>query len=255
GREPGARPPERRRAGDAARAAPRHRRHRARGRGDAEPRRLPLDPRRGARGGGRDGRALAPPAPPPARIGRRRRARGAGARGGGRPLPAVDLERLAERRIVVRRGAPGERLTTLDGVERALEGDDLVIADGRGPVALAGVMGGATSEVTPATRAILLESAFFVPASVRRTSRRLALPSQAAYRFERRVDPAMVPEALDAVAALIARLAGGRVAPGIVEDAPGTKALGPPIIRLRPQRVSALLGARLARGQIVRSLH
>src|SRR5438093_670858 len=113
----------------------------------------------------------------------------------------------------------------------------------------------ATSEVTPATRAILLESAFFVPASVRRTSRRLALPSQAAYRFERRVDPAMVPEALDAVAALIARLAGGRVAPGIVEDAPGTKALGPPTIRLRPQRVSALLGARLARGQIVRSLH
>src|SRR5438093_1087059 len=149
----------------------------------------------------------------------------------------------------------GDCLTILDGVERALEGDDLVIADGRGPEALAGVMGGATSEVTPATRAILLESAFFVPASVRRTSRRLALPSQAAYRFERRVDPAMVPEALDAVAALIARLAGGRVAPGIVEDAPGTKALGPPIIRLRPQRVSALLGARLARGQIVRSLH
>jgi len=173
----------------------------------------------------------------------------------GQPLHAFDLERLAERRIVVRRCAPGERLTTLDGVERALEGDDLVIADGRGPVALAGVMGSATSEVTPATRAILLESAFFVPASVRRTSRRLALPSQAAYRFERRVDPAMVPEALDAVAALIARLAGGRVAPGIVEDAPGTKALGPPIIRLRPQRVSALLGARLARGQIVRSLH
>src|SRR5947208_716040 len=153
----------------------------------------------------------------------------------GQPLHAFDLERLAERRIVVRRGAPGERLPTLDGVERALEPDDLVIADGRGPVALAGVMGGATSEVTPATRAILLESAFFVPASVRRTSRRLALPSQAAYRFERRVDPAMVPEALDAVAALIARLAGGRVAPGTVEDAPGTKALGPPTLLLRPQ--------------------
>src|SRR5205823_2219475 len=84
-----------RRAGDAARAAPRHRRHRARGRGDAEPRRLPLDPRRGARGGGRDGRSLAPPAPPPARIGRRRRARGAGARGGGRPLPALLRARRA----------------------------------------------------------------------------------------------------------------------------------------------------------------
>jgi phenylalanyl-tRNA synthetase beta chain len=172
----------------------------------------------------------------------------------GQPLHAFDLERLAERRIVVRRAGPGERLTTLDGVERALEREDLVIADGRGPVALAGVMGGATSEVTPTTRVVLLESAFFAPTSVRRTSRRLALPSQAAYRFERRVDPAMVPEALDAVAALIARTAGGRVAPGIVEDAPGMKALAPAPIRLRPQRVIALLGARLARGEIARSL-
>src|SRR5439155_1391689 len=85
----------------------------------------------------------------------------------GQPLHAFDLERLAERRIVVRRGASGERLTTLDGVERALEPDDLVIADGRGPVALAGVMGGEASEVTPATRVLLLESAFFAPASVR----------------------------------------------------------------------------------------
>src|SRR5882724_9789825 len=160
----------------------------------------------------------------------------------GQPLHAFDLERL------------GERLTTLDGVERVLEPDDLVIADGRGPVALAGVMGGEASEVTSATRVLLLESAFFAPASVRRTSRRLALPSQAAYRFERRVDPAMVPEALDAVAALIARTAGGRVAPGIVEDAPGTKALAPPTIRLRPRRVVALLGTRLARGEIARSL-
>src|SRR5438132_1509025 len=172
----------------------------------------------------------------------------------GQPLHAFDLERLVERRIVVRRGAAGERLTTLDGVERVLEPDDLVIADGRGPVALAGVMGGEASEVTSATRVLLLESAFFAPASVRRTSRRLALPSQAAYRFERRVDPAMVPEALDAVAALIARTAGGRVAPGIVEDAPGTKALAPPTIRLRPRRVISLLGARVARGEIVRSL-
>src|SRR5881397_960508 len=171
----------------------------------------------------------------------------------GQPLHAFDLERLAERRIVVRRGASGERLTTLDGVERALEPDDLVIADGRGPVALAGVMGGEASEVTSATRVLLLESAFFAPASVRRTSRRLALPSQAAYRFERRVDPAMVPEALDAVAALIARTAGGRVAPGIVEDAPGTKALAPPTIRLRPRRVVALLGTRLALGATCRT--
>ncbi|HYR97304.1 MAG TPA: phenylalanine--tRNA ligase subunit beta, partial [Candidatus Binatus sp.] len=172
----------------------------------------------------------------------------------GQPLHAFDYERLADRRIVVRRAAAGERLVTLDGVERVLEPDDLVIADGRGPVALAGVMGGEASEVTSATRVLLLESAFFAPASVRRTSRRLALPSQAAYRFERRVDPAMVPEAVDAVATLIARLAAGKVAPGIVEHAPGLARLAPPTIRLRPRRVVALLGTRLARGEIARSL-
>ena len=98
----------------------------------------------------------------------------------GQPLHAFDSERLADRRIAVRRATAGERLVTLDGVERVLETTDLVIADGRGPVALAGVMGGERSEVTARTRVLLLESAFFAPAAVRRTSRRLALPSQAA---------------------------------------------------------------------------
>ena len=111
--------------------------------------------------------------------------------------------RIAEGTVVVRRARAGERLVTLDGVERALVSDDLVIADPRGALALAGVMGGRASEVTDATRDVLLESAFFSPAAVRRTSRRLGLPSQAAYRFERRVDPDGVPAALDAVAAMI----------------------------------------------------
>jgi phenylalanyl-tRNA synthetase beta chain len=172
----------------------------------------------------------------------------------GQPLHAFDFEHVAEGRIVVRRAAAGEPLVTLDGVERKLEESDLVIADTQGPVALAGVMGGQASEVTAGTRHVLLESAFFAPATVRRTSRRLALPSQAAYRFERRVDPAMVPEALDAVASLIARLAGGRVAPGMVEDAPGRARLAPPRIRLRPRRVVAVLGSPLARGEIARRL-
>src|SRR5262245_13218532 len=172
----------------------------------------------------------------------------------GQPLHAFDFERIAGGEIIVRRARPGEGMRSLDGVDRVLDGDDLVIADERRPVAIAGVMGGEDSAVHTGTRVLLLESAFFAPGTVRRTSRRLALPSQAAYRFERRVDPAMVPEALDAVAALIARTAGGRVAPGIVEDAPGTKALVPPTIRLRPRRVIALLGARLARGEIARSL-
>jgi phenylalanyl-tRNA synthetase beta chain len=172
----------------------------------------------------------------------------------GQPLHAFDFERVAESRIVVRRAGAGERIETLDGIERVLEASDLVIADGQGAVAIAGVMGGASSEVTAASRVLLLESAFFAPATVRRTSRRLGLPSQAAYRFERRVDPAMVPEALDAVAALVARLAGGRVAPGLIDEAPGLARLAPPRMRLRPRRVVSLLGTTLGRSEIVRRL-
>src|SRR5579884_4152992 len=156
----------------------------------------------------------------------------------GQPLHAFDLERIAERTIVVRRARPGERLVTLDGIERVLAADDLVIADARGPVAIAGVMGGRDSEVTADTRVVLLESACFAAAAVRRTQRRLGLASQAAYRFERGVDPALVPEAANAAAALMAQLAGGRVARGLVEEAPGLAALAPPVLRLRPRRAT-----------------
>src|SRR5262249_18867157 len=172
----------------------------------------------------------------------------------GQPLRACDLATIAEATIVVRRARPGERLVTLDGVERALVPDDLVIADARGAVALAGVMGGQASEVTPATRDVLLESAFFAPAAVRRTSRRLGLPSQAAYRFERRVDPEGVAPALDAVAAMIARMARGAVAPGRVEEAPGVAALAARPIRFRPERARALLGIDVSPGEMRRRL-
>jgi phenylalanyl-tRNA synthetase beta chain len=173
----------------------------------------------------------------------------------GQPLHAFDLERLAERRIVVRRARPTERIVTLDGVERGLDADDLVIADGRGPVAIAGVMGGQDSEVTDATRTVVLESAFFAPVAVRRTTRRMALASQAAYRFERRVDPAMVREALDGVAALIARITGGRVAPGVVESDAGTLRRESTVtIRLRTRRAARLLGTAYPRGEVARRL-
>jgi len=172
----------------------------------------------------------------------------------GQPLHAFDFERIAGGEIIVRRARAGERLRSLDAVDRVLDADDLVIADARGPVAIAGVMGGEDSAVTAGTRVLLLESAFFAPGTVRRTSRRLALPSHAAYRFERRVDPAMVPEALDAVAALIVRLAGGRVAPGIVEAAPGMEALVQSPVRLRPRRAVALLGTQIPRGEMARRL-
>jgi len=172
----------------------------------------------------------------------------------GQPLHAFDAERLHGGEIIVRRATAGERIVTLDGLERSLEAADLVIADGRGPVAIAGVMGGARSEVTPDTRVLLLESAVFAPSAVRRTSRRLGLASQAAYRFERRVDPAATPAALDAVAALSVRLAGGRVAPGVVEAAPGLADLAPPTISLRPRRAISILGTPLTRGEITRRL-
>jgi phenylalanyl-tRNA synthetase beta chain len=172
----------------------------------------------------------------------------------GQPLHAFDLERIAERTIVVRRARPGERIVTLDGIERVLAADDLVIADARGPVAIAGVMGGRDSEVTPATRVVLLESACFAPAAVRRTVRRLGLSSQAAYRFERGVDPALVPEAANAAAVLMAQLAGGHVAPGLVEEAPGLAGLAPPVLRLRPRRATAILGLPVSRAEAARRL-
>jgi phenylalanyl-tRNA synthetase beta chain len=129
-----------------------------------------------------------------------------------------------------------------------------MIADPNEALALAGVMGGRDSEVADGTTDLLLESAWFRPGAVRRTARRLGLVSQAAYRFERRADPAMVGEALDHVAALIVRLAGGRVAPGVVENGPGTKSLAPAPIRLRPRRVTAVLGASVSRGEVTRRL-
>jgi phenylalanyl-tRNA synthetase beta chain len=172
----------------------------------------------------------------------------------GQPLHAFDLAQIADGAIIVRRAGAGERIVTLDGAERTLVADDLVIADTRGPVALAGVMGGQSSEVTSATRDVLLESAFFAPATVRRTSRRLGVPSQASYRFERRVDPAGVAVAGDAAAALLAKLTRGTVAPGRVEEAPGLAALAPRPIRLRPERVQALLGMRITSPEMRRRL-
>lgn len=172
----------------------------------------------------------------------------------GQPLHAFDLAKVGGGAIVVRRAADGERITTLDGAERALIADDLVIADARVPIAIAGVMGGADSEVTDATEDLLLESAFFQPTTVRRTSRRLGLPSQAAYRFERRVDPARVPAALDAVAALIARLTTGRVAAGVVEAFPDPSSVAPATFTFRPERAVAMLGMPLASGEIRRRM-
>ncbi len=138
----------------------------------------------------------------------------------GQPLHAFDLDKLAGRRIVTRRAVPGERLKTLDGETRVLDESMLVIADDAEAVALAGVMGGADSEIGPETADILIESAHFDALSVRRTSRKLGMHTEASHRFERGADPEMAGVACDAAAALIAKLCGGRVCRGRIDVYP-----------------------------------
>jgi phenylalanyl-tRNA synthetase beta chain len=166
----------------------------------------------------------------------------------GQPLHAFDLSRIRGGVIIVRRAGSDRRLRTLDDVQRALEPDDLVIADAAGPVALAGVMGGLESAVTDATDEVLLEAAHFVPTTVRRTSRRLGLRSEASLRFERNVDVEGVPYAADRAAALFARLARGKVAAGRVDEFPNPP---PPVeIVVRSDRANRLLGTGLAVAEI-----
>jgi phenylalanyl-tRNA synthetase beta chain len=137
----------------------------------------------------------------------------------GHPLHAFDLAKIAGD-IHVRRAARAERMTTLDGVDRPLQENDVVIADDKGAVALAGVMGGAGSEVSGATTAVLLEAATFDPRAVRRTAKRLGLHSEASHRFERGVDPNGLPHASARAAALLARLGGGSLAGEVIDRYP-----------------------------------
>ena len=135
----------------------------------------------------------------------------------GQPTHAFDLDKLAERRLVVRRGIGGETLVTLDGERRELDPEMLVIADAERAVALAGVMGGLDSEVTGETVNILLESAHFDPTRVRETAKRLGMHTDASHRFERGADPQVCRRAADRVVALIQELAGGELLNGAVD--------------------------------------
>ncbi|WP_243336531.1 phenylalanine--tRNA ligase subunit beta [Anaeromyxobacter soli] len=170
----------------------------------------------------------------------------------GHPLHAFDLDKVAGHEIVVRTARPGEKIVTLDGKERALEPDDLLIADRDRGSALAGVMGGGDSEISAGTTRVLVESAWFAPSGIRRTSRRHGLKTEASYRFERGADPGMVIPALDRCAALIAELAGGTVRPGIVDAHPRPHQA--PAVRLRWRRPAELLGIDVARDEVRRIL-
>jgi phenylalanyl-tRNA synthetase beta chain len=157
----------------------------------------------------------------------------------GQPLHGFDLERVAGPEIVVRRATTGEQLRTLDDVDRLLEPDDLLICDAERPIALAGVMGGRTSEVTATTTDVLLESAYFTRGGILRTARRLDLHSEASYRFERGTDPEGLEIAAARCAKLMTSWAGGTVARGITAagEVPAR-----PWVAMRPARAASLLG-------------
>ena len=165
----------------------------------------------------------------------------------GHPLHAFDLDCVHDAKIVVRRARAGERLTTLDGVDRELTDDDLVICDGRGPVGLGGVMGGANSEIGAATRRVLIECAYFDPRGVRRTARRHGLHTEASHRFERGVDHGDTERTIARAVALVSELGRGHAAKGIHRFE--AKAIAPKTVTVRHARVSQLLGVDVPRGE------
>ena len=167
----------------------------------------------------------------------------------GQPLHAFDLHRLAGPGIVVRRATDGELLTTLDGVERTLTGEDLLICDAeRAPQAIAGIMGGGATEVHAGTTAIVLEAAYFEPMGISRTSKRLGLRSEASARFERGIDPNGVLAGSTRAAQLFAEVAGGVTAPEPIDRYP--EPVERPRITVRTPRVGALLGIEVTPDQV-----
>ena len=172
----------------------------------------------------------------------------------GQPLHAFDFDHLAENRIVVRtRASEAEKtFVTLDGKERAIEDDMLMICDGKAPVAVAGVMGGENSEIIQSTTNVLIESAHFEPVSIRKTAKRLGLSTDASHRFERGVDPAGTVYAMDRAAALMAEIAGGEIHSGIIDEYPRPAAIEP--IRLSAKKTNRHLGTNLDSSEIGRLL-
>lgn len=158
----------------------------------------------------------------------------------GQPMHAFDLDDVRGGKIIVRRATPGEKLKTLDGLDRTLDVDDLVIADAEGPTAFAGIMGGANSEIRQTTKRVLIECAYFMPRGVRRAARRHGMHTESSHRFERGVNHGTLEAALARATALLADLSGGKaVAVPLFAGAP-LPAREP--VRLRASRMRSLLG-------------
>jgi phenylalanyl-tRNA synthetase beta chain len=167
----------------------------------------------------------------------------------GQPLHAFDLDRLEERRIVVRKAGQGETIVTLDGEERKLNGEDLLICDARRAVALAGVMGGLDSEISDGTTRMLLESAFFEPRGIRRTGKRLGISTEASYRFEREIDKEGCLRAANRACDLMLTLAGGSLRSGALDAYPIPYCSRS--IQIPVSKINRLLGTSIEREKMV----
>lgn len=167
----------------------------------------------------------------------------------GQPLHAFDYKQIPGGEIVVRRARPGESIVTLDGVTRACDEETLLITDGSQPLAIAGVMGGETSEVTETTTSVLLESAYFDPAIVRKTSRKLGLRSEASSRFEKGVDPERIIPALARAVQLLQQVAGGKVASDVVSERIGE--VDEVVVTLRHERLVNVLGIHIEKEEVL----
>jgi phenylalanyl-tRNA synthetase beta chain len=170
----------------------------------------------------------------------------------GQPPHAFDYEKITRGRIIVRKALAGEEIISIDGSKCQLTPDMLIIADPKGPVAIAGVMGGADTEVSDTTTTILLEDAYFDPLSVRKTSRKLSLPSEASFRFERTVDIETVDWASKRAAQLITQVAGGKVAKGVIDIYPKKPAQKE--VTLRLARLNKVLGVEIPPRETVKIL-
>jgi phenylalanyl-tRNA synthetase beta chain len=170
----------------------------------------------------------------------------------GQPMHAFDLTKLGGAQIVVRTARSGESIRTLDGQTRELTDDMLIIADAERPVAIAGVMGGADSEVAEGTTVIVFESAYFNPLSVRRTSRKLGLKTEASMRFERGLDPRLPVTAMERACALLETIGAGRARGTIVDRYPAR--IEPRTVRLRRAKIAGLLGAEVPDADVKRIL-